>query len=134
MITYVGKKGQRMGMDKIILKGMHFYGYHGFFPEEQCTGQSFIIDITMTKDLTKAGYTDALTDTVDYGAVYGCIKKIVEGKPCKLIEKVAYIIADTILDEFSPSRVQVTVHKPQAPLDGPFDDVAVVIERSKSCD
>ncbi|SDM03425.1 dihydroneopterin aldolase [Megasphaera paucivorans] len=123
-----------MEMDKIILKGMHFYGYHGCFPEEQRTGQPFSIDIMMTVDLTKAGYTDALSDTVDYGAVYDCIKKIVEGKPCNLIEKVACIIADTILDVFSPNQVQVTVHKPHAPIGGSFDDVAVVIERSKNCD
>ena len=77
--------------------------------------------------------TDSINETVDYSAVYGTIQKIVEGDPYKLIEKVAAVIARAILAEYSlVQAVEVTLHKPQAPIDGHFDDVLFVIRRERS--
>ena len=80
-------------MDKIVLKGLHFYGYHGVFPEETRKGQPFSVDVTLEFDASRAEETDSINETVDYSAVYGTIQKIVEGDPYKLIEKVAAVIA-----------------------------------------
>lgn len=127
-------------MDTIVLQGMQFYGYHGCFAEEQEGGQPFRVDLTMYVDLTKAGESDDLTDTVNYSAVYEDVRRIVETgadpvsdtKPYNLIEKVAAVIAHTVLTDFpAVSAVSVTVHKPHAPIRGLFDDVAVTIERKR---
>ncbi len=118
-------------MDTIVLKGMHFYGYHGCFPEERLSGQPFYIDAEMQADLAAAGASDELSDTVDYGKVYQLVRTIVEGAPYNLIERLAEVIAGEILGQFPVSAVKITVHKPQAPVGGHIEDVAVVIERSR---
>ena len=83
-------------MDKIVLTGLHFYGYHGCLPEEKRQGQPFHIDLTLETDLGRAGQTDDLTQTVDYSAVYGVVKEVVEGPSFDLIERVGQVIADRI--------------------------------------
>ena len=117
-------------MDKIILQGLKFYGYHGCLAEERAQGQIFFIDLVLYLDLSRAGESDDLKDTVDYSAVFQVVQKIVEGKPWNLIEKVAAVIADTILTQFSVETVAVTIHKPQAPIPGTFRDACVTIERT----
>ena len=119
-------------MDKIVLKGLHFYGYHGVFPEETRKGQPFSVDVTLEFDASRAEETDSINETVDYSVVYGTIQKIVEGDPYKLIEKVVAVIARAILAEYSlVQAVEVTLHKTQAPIDGHFDDVLFVIRRER---
>lgn len=87
----------------------------------------------MELDTTGAVRSDSIRDTVDYSAVYTTVQEIVEGKPYKLIEKVAAVIADTVLRTYERIQaVEVTLHKPQAPIDGHFDDVTFVIRRSRS--
>ena len=116
-------------MDTITLQGMHFYGYHGCLPEERRTGQPFHVDAVLYLSLEKAGRSDDLADTVDYGGVYGVVRDIVERRQYKLIECLARVIADEVLARFPLQKVKITVHKPQAPIGGPFDDVAVTVER-----
>lgn len=118
-------------MDKITLTGMHFYGYHGCLPEETKTGQPFDVDAVLYVDLQPAGKADDLTKTIDYSQVYRAIKDIVENHTYKLIETVAERIAHTILSQFTVDAVDITVHKPQAPVGGPFSDVSVTVERSR---
>ena len=67
-------------MDTITIKGMHFYGYHGCLPEEQRTGQPFHVDAVLYADLSKAGASDELNDTIDYSRVYQLVQSIVEGR------------------------------------------------------
>ena len=80
-------------MDKILINDMEFYGYHGVFPEENRLGQRFIVDLTVQLDLKKAGETDELEYSVNYGELYQLCKEITEGKPFKLIEALAEKIA-----------------------------------------
>src|SRR6476660_6839529 len=87
-------------MDKIYVNKMEFYGYHGVFPEENKLGQRFIVDLVAAVDLKKAGQTDQLEDSVNYGELYNVCRDIVEGKPAKLIERVAERIAMKILADF----------------------------------
>ena len=119
-------------MDEIILNGMQFYGYHGVFPEETVTGQRFIVDVHMGLDLSRAGKTDQVKHTVDYGKVYEAVKQVVEGDPKKLIESVAETIAENLLTGFSAlESIQVQVQKPGAPIPGIFESVSVRINRTR---
>lgn len=119
-------------MDRIRLTGMRFFGYHGFFPEESRLGQSFIVDLELEVDLRTAGRQDSLSQTVDYGKVYGTVKEIVEGAPFKLIEAVAERVAAQVLATHAlVQAVTVRVHKPNAPIPGPIDDVTVELYRRR---
>jgi dihydroneopterin aldolase len=79
-----------------------------------------------------AAESDRLTDTIDYGVVASTVVGIVEGEAVDLIETLAQRIADACLADPRVDKVQVTVHKPDAPITVPFDDVAVTIERSRA--
>ena len=119
-------------MDKIVMKNMKFYGYHGMLPEEQANGQDFFIDIEMSLDLNKPGKTDEIDDTVDYAEVYGLIKNITKNNKFRLIERLADNIAREILSRYAKvCKIMVRVKKPEAPLTGEFDWVGVELERSR---
>ena len=117
--------------DQIILEGMEFTGFHGCLAEERRDGQTFLVDLNLYLDLSKGGKSDNLSDTIDYSRVYQVVKAIVEGPAHNLIETVAEEIAEKVLAQFPLDRIAVTVHKPYAPLGGPFKNVAVHIERMK---
>lgn len=123
---------EEMERDRIDLAGMRFYGYHGCLPEERREGQDFYVDATLFLSLAAAGRTDALGQTVNYAEVYALARAVVEGEPVKLIETVAERIADGILTRYARvDAVHVTVHKPSAPLGGPFRDASVSIVRKR---
>jgi dihydroneopterin aldolase len=117
--------------DHIRLRGVRAYGYHGVLPEERSTGQLFVIDVDLLVDLSTAAATDRLDDTVDYASIGQRIVRLVESDPCNLIETVAGRIAAAVLEWEQVESVTVTVHKPQAPVGVPFDDVAVTLTRSR---
>lgn len=120
-------------MDKIILKNMEFYGYHGLFQEENKLGQRFNVDVELFVSLKQAGQTDQMEDSIDYGHVFNVIKEVVEGKPRNLIERIAQLIADQLLNRFTPLQAcKVKVKKPNPPIDGHYDFVAVEIYRERS--
>ena len=56
-------------MDKIILKGIQFHGYHGVTEAERQLGQKYEIDLELMTDLSAAGKTDDLTHTINYAQV-----------------------------------------------------------------
>ncbi|MEH7180029.1 dihydroneopterin aldolase [Neobacillus vireti] len=119
-------------MDKILLNQMEFYGYHGVFPEEKKLGQRFIVDMMVLVDLKKAGETDELEYSVNYGELFQVCKQIVEGEPYKLVEAVAEKIAGTVLSQFSLiSEATVKVIKPDPPIPGHYRSVAVEITRRR---
>lgn len=119
-------------MDKIYVNQMEFYGYHGVFAEENRLGQRFKVDLTISLDLKKAGKTDELRYSVNYGELFRVCKEIVEGKPYKLVEAIAEKIAGTVLKEFPlVSEVTVMVIKPDPPIQGHYKSVAVEISRSR---
>src|SRR5688572_13804688 len=120
-----------MNNDRVLMKGLEFYGYHGVIPEENRLGQRFIVDIEMHADLQRAGETDDLTTTVNYVAVLADVRAIVEGPACKLIETVAARIADRILDAYAVSAVRVRVLKPDVPIPATLEYVGIEIERMR---
>lgn len=113
-------------MDKIILRGMVFYGFHGMNPAEQELGQRFIVDLTATLDLGQAGVSDMLEDTVSYTRLYQTVKEVMEGPSRKLLENVAETIAGRLLDEQDISAVQIRIKKPEVPMKGSVLDYAAV--------
>ena len=119
-------------MDKIILKQMQFYGYHGLFPEENKLGQRFQVDLELFSDLQKAGQTDDMNDSIHYGQAYERVQRIVEGKAKKLIESVAEDIAMDLLQAFAGLQAcRVRLIKPDAPIPGQLESVVVEIYREK---
>jgi dihydroneopterin aldolase len=111
---------------------MEFYGYHGVFPEETRLGQRFVVDLTVFVDLKKAGETDELEHSVNYGELFRVCKEIVEGKPFKLVEAVAEKIAEIVLSQFTlVSEVTIKVIKPDPPIPGHYRSVAVEITRRR---
>ncbi|MEN9692678.1 MAG: hypothetical protein RLZZ330_322 [Actinomycetota bacterium] len=117
--------------DFISLKGIRGFGHHGVFPEETANGQEFIVDVEIHLELRKAGETDELDKTIDYGKVSLNVLKHIEGKPLKLIETLAQNIADEILTEEKVEKVIVTVHKPNAPVAVLFTDISVTVSRKQ---
>ena len=119
-------------LDKIYVNGMEFYGYHGVFPEETKLGQRFKVDLIVEVDLSVAGKSDDLNDSVNYGELYNTCKEIVEGKPYKLVEAVAENIASAVLGNFPlVSTCTVKLIKPDPPIPGHYKSVAVEIKRSR---
>lgn len=119
-------------MDKIYVNQMQFYGYHGVLPEENVLGQRFFVDIIAEADLKSAGLTDDLNESVSYVELYEVCKLIVEGKPYNLIESLAEKIAQQVLNNFTKIKaVTVKVTKPDPPIPGHFQSVAVEIKRSR---
>ncbi len=120
-------------MDKIVLRNMKFYGYHGVRQDEQLNGQQFIVDVQLNADLKVACESDRIEDTVDYSQVFNTVKRITENRRFSLVESLAESICSRILLDFSRvTQVEVTVKKPHAPIEGEFDWVGVSVKRSRN--
>lgn len=120
------------GRDRISLTGITAFGRHGVFDFERDQGQRFVVDVSCTLDLGPAARTDDLTQTIDYGALARAVAADVERDPLNLIEALADRIAVTCLRYQAVQCVEVTVHKPQAPMPVDVADVAVTLTRSKT--
>ncbi|MCS4487421.1 dihydroneopterin aldolase [Streptococcus sciuri] len=119
-------------MDKIYLENCRFYGYHGAFSEEQILGQIFRVDCILSVDLTVASQTDKLEDTVHYGQVFDHIRTHVETKRYALIERLAGVICDDLLDTFPKiTKITLKITKENPPINGHYDAVGVELERER---
>jgi 7,8-dihydroneopterin aldolase/epimerase/oxygenase len=119
--------------DRISLSGLRAFGHHGVFDHERHYGQEFVVDATLWLDTRPAAAADDLSLTVDYAQVAAVLLAIVSGEPVALIETLADRLAAACLSASQAVReVEITVHKPQAPLPQPFGDVAVTIRRSRT--
>jgi dihydroneopterin aldolase len=104
--------------DKIVLEGMIFYGFHGASSAEQEVGQRFVVDLEVERDLSVAGLSDDLADTIHYARLFKLVKEILEGPSRKLLENVAETIASRVLAEYPADVVRVMLKKPEAPIKG----------------
>lgn len=119
-------------MDRIYIKGLDVFAYHGVMPKEKQDGQRFVLDITLDCDLSRAGRTDRLEDTVDYTAVMDAAVQAMTENSYDLIERAASRTAEAILRaEEKVERVTLCLRKPEAPIDKIFDYVAVEITRER---
>lgn len=119
-------------LDVITLTGLRGYGYHGVFAHEKREGQEFTVDVALHVDMRRAAASDDVADTVDYGAVSEAVVAVITGEPLDLIETLSQRIADAVLAFAGVQAVDVTVHKPHAPITVPFDDVTVTIRRGRT--
>lgn len=118
--------------DLIRLSGVAGRGYHGVFEHERREGQDFVVDVELEAELSWAGASDDLADTVNYGEIGALVLARIEGEPYDLIEALAHRIAADVLERHRlVDAVTVTVHKPQAPVGVPFGDVEVVVRRRR---
>lgn len=117
--------------DVITLTGLTVSGVHGVLPSEQTHPQRFTIDVSMWVDMTTATLTDSVTDTVSYADVAHVVAQVVRGPSARLIETLAARVADRVLEDPRVRGVEVTVHKPDAPIDEAFADVSVTIARGE---
>jgi len=105
-----------MNFDKIQLRGMSFYGFHGATKSEKEIGQQFIVDIEIELSLRQAGTSDNLEDTVNYSELYDLVENIIKGPSKNLLENVAETIASAILTQFEIHSVRVKIKKPEVPI------------------
>jgi dihydroneopterin aldolase len=117
--------------DRIALRGLLVRGHHGVFEYERAEGQDFVVDVALDVDTSAAVRSDDLADTIDYGALALTIAGIVSGVPVNLLETLAERIATACLVDPRVTSVEVSVHKPVAPIPLTFDDVVVTIVRPK---
>ena len=118
-----------MSAGVIRLTGIEVFARHGALAVERRRGQTFVVDLVIELDLSAAGESDDLADTVDYGMLAVKVHDLVAGERWNLIERVAARVAEMVLEFEAVQAVEVTVHKPQAPIPVPFEDVSVTIRR-----
>lgn len=117
--------------DSIVLAGLEIWARHGVLDHEATTPQPFVVDLVVHVDLADAGASDRLDDTIDYGDLAGRVHDAVASEHWSLIERVAQRVADIALSYDRCDRVDVTVHKPRAPIGVACSDVAVSITRAR---
>ena len=116
-------------LDGITLTGLTVFGHHGVYEHERENGQDFVVDLRLHLPLRAAAASDDVADTVHYGELAERVAAIVAGEPVNLLETLAVRIADAVLEDKRVRIVEVTVHKPQAPIPLNFGDVAVTVQR-----
>jgi dihydroneopterin aldolase len=117
--------------DQLAVRGLEIHAHHGVFDFERRDGQVFVIDLLLGYDARRAGESDDLSDTVDYGTLVADVKKAAEQDPVDLIETLGERIAQVCLTRRQVDWVEVTVHKPSAPIEATFRDVALTIRRTQ---
>lgn len=125
-----GEPGQ--ATDRIAIRGLAARGHHGVLDHERRDGQDFLVDLVLWVSTRSAAASDHIEDTVDYGTLAIDVAAVVAGEPVRLIETLAERVAVRCLADSRVQAVEVTVHKPQAPIPVPFDDVTVTILRSRA--
>jgi dihydroneopterin aldolase len=119
--------------DIIFIKGLLVHARHGVMDHEAEVGQRFVIDLELFIDLSDSSRSDKLADTVSYSSVVETATSAFKGTNYYLLERAAGAVADAILAAFPRvNAIQVTVHKPHAPIPAIFDDVGVIITRSRA--
>ena len=117
--------------DRLRVTGIEVLGHHGVLDFERRDGQLFLIDLELGMDTRRAAGTDDLAETVDYGSLVTRVRDAVAHDPVNLIERLAQRIADVCLADHRVQWAEVTVHKPEAPIEATFSDVTLTITRSR---
>ncbi|MBD3924582.1 dihydroneopterin aldolase [Nocardioides cavernae] len=117
--------------DELSVTGIECFAHHGVFDFERREGQVFVVDLVLGIDTRPAAASDDLVDTVNYGTLVADVKAAVERDPVDLIETVAQRITDVCLLDTRVEWARVTLHKPDAPIDATYSDVALTITRTR---
>lgn len=118
--------------DTIFITGVVIHARHGVMEHETAIGQRFIVDLELSADLSESSRTDRLADTVSYSSVVAIASAAFKDANYKLLERAAGAVADAVLAAFARiDAVRVTVHKPHAPIAAIFEDVGVILTRTR---
>jgi dihydroneopterin aldolase len=118
--------------DRIFIKGLSLHAYHGVMAHEAKVGQSFNIDMELEIDLSAAARSDKVVDTVSYDKVVECASQAFSAQRFRLIEAAAGRVAEAVLTAFPRvNAIEVTIHKPHAPIAATFSDVGVTLKRKR---
>ena len=118
--------------DRIFITGLVLHGHHGVGDDERRIGQSFLVDLVLDLDLAAAARSDKLADTVNYTELVSTVTTAFRSRRYRLVEAAAGAIADAVLAQFPRvTHLQVTVHKPHAPIAAVFADVGVTLVRAR---
>ena len=119
--------------DRIILKDLGFYGYHGVFAEEAALGQRFFIDLELGVDLSGAATTDRLSAGISYSDIYDVVKTSFESPRMKLLEALAQNIVDSLFRQFETLEwIVIRVRKPEAPIAMVRGEAAIELHRRRT--
>ena len=119
-------------MDKILIRDLKIFAYHGVNPEEKEEGQNFVFDIDMGVNMTKACHSDNVDDTVSYAKVIKTVTRVATAQKYDLLERLAEVVSDAIIDEYDDVfNVKIVVKKPEAPMKADFSWVGVEIFRER---
>ena len=118
-------------VDRLAIRGIEVFAHHGVFDFERREGQKFVIDLVLGVQTAPAAASDDLKDTVDYGSVVARVVEAATSEPVDLIETLAQRVADVVLHEPRVEWVDVTLHKPNAPIAAAFEDVSVTLNRGR---
>jgi len=115
-----------MARGKVVLSGMSFYGYHGYYSEENKLGNHYTVDLQVTTNLEPVN--DELEGTINYEKLYKLTEAVMI-KPYKLLETLAYRVADNIFNSFKGAEVvHIIIKKKQPPIGAICDYAAVEFE------
>lgn len=117
--------------DRIAVRGLTAHAFHGVYEAERRLGQTFRVDAVLELDTAPAAADDDLERTVNYAELARALHSVLTGEPVDLLETLAQRLADVCLDDPLVDAVEITVHKPEADLGVPFDDVTVSIRRER---
>jgi dihydroneopterin aldolase len=119
-------------MDSIFINGLRVFAYHGVNPEEKENGQTFVIDLTVELDLSVAGQTDDLNDTVSYARIAKTVIACFTAEKYDLLERAAQVVCETVLRQYKKIRaVEITLKKPEAPVKADFGWMGVHLRRER---
>lgn len=119
-----------MTADRIAIRNLALFAYHGVFEGEQEIGQRFYLDVVVEADLQPAAASDAVDRTIDYAALVNVVSETFGEKRQKLLETLAERVAHRVFETFAMAQaVEVTIRKPSAPIEAVFDHVEIQIRR-----
>lgn len=122
---------KKTSLDQIKIENLEIFAYHGVFPEEREKGQFFYVDATLYLDIHKAGKTDDLSYSINYGEVCHFIYNFMKQHTFSLIETVVERLAESVLLAFPLILyLELTVKKPEAPVGLPFGNISISISRN----
>jgi len=131
-MTSAGSMQEPASLDSIRITSIQAFGHHGVLESERRDGQEFTVDLTLHLALGDAAEHDDLEQTVNYAHVAQAVQSVIEGPAVNLIETVAERVAAIVMEDARVQAVEVTVHKPSAPIPVPFGSVDVTITRSRT--
>jgi dihydroneopterin aldolase len=119
-------------MDAIEITGLRYYGYVGYFPEEQVLGQWFEVDLTLWLDLSLVGKSDRLEDTLNYADVVERVRQLIETSKYKMIERLNMAIIEAVLEMEMVQKIRSRLVKVSPPIPGFSGQIAIEMIRAKN--